>query len=229
MKKLQLIMLVCIAAIAAARAQEAAPVKLGDVTLTDGRAYKAVVFVSESPMRITVRHAGGLAQLEKKKLPEPLRAQYPADEAAAERQRIAEQERRAAAAAEYERTRPEREEKARLFKEQRMASVAFREAEERREAQARAQAYDSMKKRVQSEADDYFRTTWRPGLTAVIVTDYRAKIEELAEKPGWPGQWSFSGEGYVEYYVSKGGSFSSNRVRFSGEVDAQGRITITSR
>jgi len=220
-------MLALLATSAVAFAQEVPVVKLGEVKLTDGRTYKDVVFVSESPMRITVRHSGGLAQLEKKKLPATLLAQYPADEAAAERQRIEDEQRKAAAAAEYERTRPQREAAAERLRKERAASAAFNEAAAAREQADQASAMANARRLAQSEADDYFRTTWRPGNTAVIVTDYRTKLESIETKPGWPGHQPFSGEGYVDYYMSKGSSFSSNRVRFSGEIAAQGRVSIT--
>jgi hypothetical protein len=220
-------MLVLFAAVAAAFAQESTPVKLGEVKMSDGRVYKDVVFVSESPTRITVRHEGGLAQLDKKKLPDALKAKYPADEAAAERERIEREQRRIAAAQEYERTRPQREAQTKALREQRMASVAFREAEELREEKQMAESMKRARTIAQDRAEDYFRTTWKPGNNSAYVTDSRARIDSFEAKQGWPGQWTFSGEGYVEYYLSSGRSFGSNRVNFVGDIDAQGRVTIT--
>ena len=228
MKPLQLT-LAFFAAVAAAFAQDAAPVVLGDLQLTNGRTYKAASVVSDSPIRLTIRHAGGLAQIEKRHLPAELQARFPADTAAHEKAEREAAERRAAAAAEWERTRPEREARAKRVaaeQRQRAAHNAAVEAEERTRAASRQGGAEAT---VQRAVENYFRTTWRPGSNAVTITDMVVTLDTVEAKAGWAGQYNFSGEAYVEYYMSKGSSFTSNRVRFRGEMDERGKCKIEPR
>ena len=67
----------------------------------------------------------------------------------------------------------------RRLREQRIASVAFREAEEAREAKQAATALAAARKTAQDRAEDYFRTTWRPGNNSAVITDSRARIDSI--------------------------------------------------
>lgn len=209
-------MLVLFAAVAAARAQP-----LGDLTLADGRVFKAVVLVSEAPASITVRHDGGLAQIEKKALPESLRARFPADEAEAQRQRVEMEKRRAEALA-------QREIQAKQTHEKRAAEVADRHAAEAQEKKVTKASTEKTRAAVERGADEYFRTKWRPGNNEVRINDCSLRINSAVQKADYSGTWTFSGEAWVKYYVSSGrGVRDSKHVVFEGEISPDGVVTIT--
>ena len=221
-------LLILFAFVTTAHSQDAEPTKLGDVKLSDGRVYKAAIFVSETPTHITVRHEGGLAKLDKAKLPAAMRSQYPIDQAAAERERAAEETSKAKIESDRRKLRDyEQAQSAKAARERRTTATTNAAQAASEEARAAATA-DQARQAAQRGAENYFRTTWRPGNTAVRVTDLLVTMETFEPKPGWPGQWTFSGEGYVEFYMSSGRTFTSNRVRFIGELE-NGRCKITPR
>ncbi len=201
---------------------------LGDLTLSDGRIFREAVMVSENPLRITVRHVDGLAQIEKATLPAELLARYPIDQEAADREQAEAAARKARIEQEREELRDKELRRAREVQALRQSSVAYNAAVTEREAAREISAQENARRAAQSGAENYFRTTWRPGNNAIAITDLVVTLDQIAERPGWPGQWSFSGESYIEYYISQGRSFSSNRVRFTGVLE-KGRCTITTR
>ena len=71
--------------------------------LTDGRTVAVIKVLSQNPTHVTVRCADGILQIDKRQLPEELRAQYPYDEAAAAAKMSAEEAEKARAAALAER------------------------------------------------------------------------------------------------------------------------------
>jgi hypothetical protein len=221
-------MLALLAIASVAHAQDVPPVKLGDITLTDGRLYKGAAFVSETPTHITVRYEGGIAKLDKAKLPEAMQARYPVDQAAAAREKAEEETRKAMIEADRRKLRAyEQAQAAKIAREQQKAAT-INNAQIRSEEARAASVEDRARHAAQQGAENYFRTTWRPGNNAVRVTDLVVTLENFAAKPGWPGHWTFDGEGYVEFYISQGRSFTSNRVRFIGELE-NGRCKITPR
>jgi hypothetical protein len=208
-------MLALFAAIAAARAD--------DITLTDGRIFKDAKITGQAPMHVTIRHAGGINKVAKATLPEALRAAYPVDEVAAERARVAFEEKRAAAAV-------EREAKAKLTKAHRAADIAHREAEEANAKKEGASALKLARERAERDAELYFRTQWKPGNNEVYVNDCNLRINLMEPKTESAGEWKFSGEAWLGYYLALSrGNKGSRRVEFDGVIDAGGKITITSR
>jgi hypothetical protein len=67
--------------------------------LTDGRTVMVIKVLSQNATHVTVRCADGILQIDKRQLPEELRAQYPYDEAAAAAKQAAEDATKAKAAA----------------------------------------------------------------------------------------------------------------------------------
>ena len=67
--------------------------------LTDGRTVTVIKVLSQNATHVTVRCADGILQIDKRQLPEELRAQYPYDEAAAAAKAAAEETAKAQAAA----------------------------------------------------------------------------------------------------------------------------------
>lgn len=206
-------MLVLFAAVTAARAE--------DITLTDGRTLRDATIISQAPMHITVRHSGGLMQVAKNILPEHLRTTYPPDKAAAERERILFEARRATATA-------EREAQAKLILERSEADVASREADALLAKKAGASALATARDRAERGADKHFRTQWKPGNNEVFIDDCRLRINIIEPKPGEASEWKFSGEAWVNYYLALSkGQKGSRRVEFDGEINKEGVITIT--
>jgi hypothetical protein len=205
-------MLVLFAAIAAARAD--------DITLTDGRSFAGVTITGQTPRHITIRHSSGIAQIEKTSLPPSLRALYPVDEVAAERARLAFEERRAAAAV-------EREAQAKLILAQRAIDIAAREAAEASAKKEGVSALKLARERAERDAERYFRTQWRPGNNEVHVNDCSLRINLMEPNTAAPGAWAFSGEAWVGYYLALSrGQKGSRRVPFEGRIDSDGKITI---
>lgn len=62
------------------------PAELGDVTLVDGRTFRAVVVLSQTSSAINVRHGGGLTKIEKRQLPPEILARFPISEEMAVRE-----------------------------------------------------------------------------------------------------------------------------------------------
>ena len=79
----------------------AAALQAADLTwaLTDGRTVTVIKVLSQNATHVTVRCADGILQIDKRQLPEELKAQYPYDEAAAAAKRGAEESEKARLAA----------------------------------------------------------------------------------------------------------------------------------
>lgn len=70
--------------------------------LTDGRTVTVIKVLSQNATHVTVRCADGILQIDKRQLPEELRAQYPYDEIAAAAKTAAEEAAKARASAQAE-------------------------------------------------------------------------------------------------------------------------------
>lgn len=82
-------------------------------TLTDGRTVTVIKVLSQNATHVTVRCPDGIQQVDKRQLPEELKAQFPYDEEAVEAQRAAEEAAKAQAAKATERQNaPERQRQA---------------------------------------------------------------------------------------------------------------------
>lgn len=68
------------------------PVEVGDLTLTNGKVFKAVVVMSQTSSAINVRHAGGLTKIEKALLPLEMLARFPVSEEMAAKEEQARRE-----------------------------------------------------------------------------------------------------------------------------------------
>lgn len=165
-----------------------------DLTLRDGRTLRDYRILSQSPGTLTVRHAGGLAKIDKAQLPPELAALYPVDPAAVAAERQANERARAAhaqqvaAAREAQRVQYEADQQARA--ERRAAQAAAvaahnaevearslpRTAEQRRaDALAAYRTPNGCRTYVEQQGREYFRTTRyadkaRPVVRSVSVT-----------------------------------------------------------
>jgi hypothetical protein len=165
-----------------------------DLTLRDGRTLRDYRILSQSPSTVTVRHAAGLAKVDKAQLPDELAAQYPVDPAAvvAEQQANecarAEHAAQVAAAREAKRVQYEAEQQARA---ERRAAFAAKVAAHNAEVEAGSRPITQADRRadelaayrtpngcrtyVEQQGREYFRTTRyadkkKPGIRSVSVT-----------------------------------------------------------
>lgn len=165
-----------------------------DLTLRDGRTLSDYRILSQSPGTVTVRHAEGLAKVDKAQLPPELAAQYPADPDAVAAEQQANERARAehaaqvAAAREARRVQYEAEQKARA---ERRAAQAAKIAAHNAEIEARSRPLTADERRaaelvayrtpngcrtyVEQQGREYFRTTRyadkaRPVVRSVSVT-----------------------------------------------------------
>ena len=165
-----------------------------DLALRDGRTLRDYRILSQSPGTVTVRHAAGLAKVDKAQLPPELAAQYPVDPAAVASERQANERARAehaaqvAAAREAQRVQYEAEQRARA---ERRAAFAAKVAAHNAEVEARSRPITAAERRaseleayrtpngcrtyVEQQGREYFRTTRfadkkNPGIRSVSVT-----------------------------------------------------------
>ena len=209
-------------------------VRADTLTLTDGRRFEEAQVVSQSPLHVTVRHAAGISQIEKALLPEPLRAKYPPDSAAAAAAAERQRERLSKAEAERERLRSELQQSAAQQRKEREATHVA-DAQKTTPTVVPIETEAAARHTAEYGAREHFRNEWRPGLGAILVHDLQVKIAKIEQPSGWGSQWTFSGEGFVDY--SDGAEYARNKdecqlrralVGFTGVLE-DGRCLVTSR
>lgn len=84
--------------------------------------------------------------------------------------------------------------------------------------QAEHAAKSSATALARTKAYEYFRHHWNPGNNSIIITKCDVTINSVEPKTGWTGEYDAAGEAYVEYYLSSGGSFSSDNMHFTADV-----------
>jgi hypothetical protein len=186
---------------------DTAPLKL-----KDGRVLSDWVVKQETPTAVIVRHSEGLSKVYKNLLPEDLRNEYPIDDAAATaeaREQAQEQEERAHRAAEERKVQAETRH-ARLVEDQQETSKrnALTLAEER-----------LIQAAMQERAERFFRYEFAAGSGYAYVSDTSIELTEIEPKPGWPGEYSVRGKGWIQYYDSvPHGHFRRDSREFTAEV-----------
>jgi hypothetical protein len=185
----------------------AVPVSAGDIALTDGRVLKNATVVSQSPGRVCIRHAAGITQVEKSKLPAELAEQYPATPEAVAAE-DAHREELARAAQEKEERRSENWQQQARFSRQAPEPVAT--------------SADSIKNAAESYAYRYFRDVERRGTNSSVTWRVSVVTEEPEPISGWANQWRVSGHAAYTDYNSQGwGSFSKDSRKFEVVVLAE--------
>lgn len=120
------------------------------------------------------------------------------------------------------------------------AAKARTEETNRRRAESQARAaeatkasrHDQMKaetsRLARSRADRYFRYEFKPGSGATVQIRRDIDLEEPEEVAGWPNRFRVQGQIGLEYYDSKGRSFSTTSQRFevTAQGDDRGKMTI---
>lgn len=162
-----------------------AVLKAETLVLSNGRQFVDARVISQNPLYVTVRHASGFTQVAKALLPETWREKYPVDPAAAAVDAEAAKKRLAQARIKIEQptlpgpipTRVEVEADKSVAEQERDTALALANA----------------------KVESYYRTEWRPNLAPIEVSIVEMKIAKLEQPSGWSGQWTFSGEGSVDY------------------------------
>jgi len=214
-----------------------------DLKLSDGRILKDYRVTAQTPTRVTVRHAGGMATIEKKLLPSELLKEYPIDAEAAAKE-----------AAEIERGKAAYAEQARAAEEKRAAEhaaflAAVAKKREKEEARAAANSatrpnvdvansvavrrtadpLERIEKAIRFRADQYYKSQRQTGSGRTLVYDLDYELEDPTPVPGWSGRYEVKGKCLFQYYDSVwGGSFSNGTGTFTAqvEVSATGAVKL---
>lgn len=189
-----------------------------DIILLDGRVFKDASIFGQTPLRVTIKYAAGLASVDKKLLPADLQARYPADAAAAV---VADQQAAVARekALEAQKKEAERLAKLRAQTEATVAATAIA-------AESEADRLKAERKLVMSHAgafaENYFVRDHDPWLsdTTPVCT---ATIADASPIEGWPGRWLVTGRAVIENYPNHDTDWHDGRS-FDREIDRSSEI-----
>jgi len=191
-----------------------------DITLLDRRFFKTAEIIAEYPTRVMIRHAGGLAVVNKDLLPDALWKRYPVDDDAAAAEatnRALEAERAAARRAKLE---DRRIESAQRLAEQRQANASA-PGPAASEIMAAEQVADAETAAVE-HVIQYVETGRRTGSGNTLVFGVKVYPQETREIPGWFGRREVSGICTYKVYDSVwGGSFKNRRIEFKVQVETK--------
>ena len=189
--------------------------KTDTLELTDGRVLHNWRITRESGAYVTVLFKGGIAQVPKWILPEPLRSKYPLD-----KQAIKAAQESAQAVAEADRVRTQRAAELRRQENLRNA-VAVQESRSVDQAAAPREAerhalYARIYEAARGRADKYFRYEYEPSSSSRI---YTISVAVDADDPepwaGIPGRYTVKGKGYLAYYNSRYTGFDRSTKEFT--------------
>jgi hypothetical protein len=191
-KKTSFVILLCLS-ISALQGAEVAPLKL-----SDGRVFENWKVTGSSAQSVVIRYKGGLAQIPKSLLPEPLASQYPINAA----QVMADE----AAAAESRRMAKARELELSDARKLRLEQTAVPIHSNRSRNAGTAVAGDQSILEIVSEtarngAIRYFKYEFDP---SARNRAWSIKVDIEADAPeqwaGYPGRYTVKGKAYVGYY-----------------------------
>ncbi len=108
--------------------------------------------------------------------------------------------------------------------ERQMDTEARRQANrDNAEAQARARLVARTKQLAREKADHYFRYEYKPGSGSSVVIRQGVTLGEPEEVAGWPGRCRVSGNVGLQFYDSRGSSFSTTVREFEVTVQKNDR------
>lgn len=197
----------------AAGALHAAP---ATITLTNGKVFEKAEVVSQSAEYVTLRFAGGMAQVEKRLLPEELQAKYPLNEKAVEAERDRQERERVRAE-----TRAEQKAERRAVASNRSAATST--------PASTPPTLDTLEGSLESEAKRraaiYFRNKrYASGSEVTLTRDLL--FEPMETIQGWSNRYRAKGTAWVQFWDSSSGSFAKREVRFEITLitDDRGRV-----
>jgi hypothetical protein len=91
------------------------------------------------------------------------------------------------------------------------------------EAQAKARLVARTKQLAHAKADHYFRYEYKPGSGSTVVIRQGVTLGEPEEVSGWPGRCRVSGNVGLQFYDSRGSSFSTTVREFEVTVQKNDR------
>lgn len=108
--------------------------------------------------------------------------------------------------------------------ERQQAAAAKKQADrDNAEAQARARLIARTKQLAREKADYYFRYEYKPGSGSSVVIRQGVTLGEPEEVSGWPGRCRVSGNVGLQFYDSRGSSFSTTVREFEVTVQKNAR------
>ena len=118
-----------------------------------------------------------------------------------------------------------RQELKRQTREERQLDAAARKQANRdqAEAQDRARLVARTKQLARAKADHYFRYEYKPGSGSSVVIRQGVTLGEPEEVSGWPGRCRVSGNVGLQFYDSRGSSFSTTVREFEVTVQKNAR------
>ncbi len=178
------------------------------VELADGRNFERARVTAEEAATVTFIHAGGVAKVDKRLLPEDLAELFPYDVAGAQAAKNETALRRARLASEQK-----READAARVRAKSGRGVSF----VTRDSSAPADIEFAVRQR----AHRYFENVKRTGSGATLVFGIQLEMEEPTAVTNWADRWEVQGVASYKVYDSVGwGSFSSRTKKFRAFVEA---------
>jgi hypothetical protein len=192
-----------------------------DITLIDGRSFHNATVLSQTGLKVTIKHDGGLVSVGKELLPIEIRTKYPVNEAAYQ-----EEERRA----EVARKRAREQEKAdseRIAKlsKQREESAAISQIQADRAVATEDAQYAAVEREALARAKNYFSFEYKPANSSATSWDTSVIINEVRPVEGWAGRWFVRGRANIKFYQSQGRSFTTESRDFEAYYTKEGRKT----
>lgn len=182
------------------------------VELADGRIFERVRVLGEDSATVTLIHAGGVAKVDKRMLPEEIALLHPYVPGAAQVAAAQAEARRqaAAAGASLPATLPA---PAPVYPPRPTPAPA--------PAPVVQTDLNSIETAVKIRARRYFETEKRLGSGQTLSFDVFTDVSEPEQVPGWSDRWAVTGTaGYKVYESIGGGGFSKRSTKFSAIAEA---------
>ncbi len=176
-----------------------------DITLNDGRVFKDAFVTSQTPRKVTIKHANGLSSVGKELLSTELQAKYPINEAAA---RAADEKASIAREAALNARKAETERLARVRTEREATAIAY-EADQVKEAAQNASQSATATADARKLAERYFEKDYSglpSGSRSANVT-----INEIRPVDGVSGRWFVTGRAVIRISSSTTRGYSTYR------------------
>jgi hypothetical protein len=191
----------------------AAEQKASVLKLKNGRTFVEWVILSETATAVVVKHKEGAAKVDKKMLPAELLELYPID-----REAMAVE---AAALAEVRRMGEMRAADVEASRREYNTRVARNAANHQRVAAETNTAADEkiVQQALRARADRFFRYEYQGGSNYIYVLETSTEFTDISPRPGWPGEYSATGKGYIQFYDSSPhGHFKRESREFAATV-----------
>lgn len=187
------------------------------ITLTNGKVYEKAEVVAQSAEYVTLRFAGGMAQVEKRMLPDDLLAKFPLNEKAVEAERDRQERERVRAEARAEQ------------KAERRAGAATAQNHAISGPAAPPPSLDTLEGSLEQEAQRRARTYFRAkryGSGSEVTLTRDIELEPFEAVQGWNNRYRAKGAAWVQYWDSGSRAYAKREQRFEIILitDDRGRV-----